>query len=80
MFNNDDDRDFELNARYDYIREAYGDPCPGCGTLRGGGDCIRCYDEATYEPANAAELLDMAPEPVAELPVDWSNVDDDIVF
>ena len=28
----------------DYVREAYGDPCPGCGSLRYGGDCGKCYD------------------------------------
>lgn len=28
----------------DYVREAYGDPCPGCGTPRYGGDCGKCYD------------------------------------
>lgn len=30
---------------YDYRVEAYGDRCPGCGTLRWGGDCPNCYDD-----------------------------------
>jgi hypothetical protein len=32
----------ERNARYDDHRERYGDPCPGCGTLRWQGDCGKC--------------------------------------
>jgi hypothetical protein len=40
-----DDRDFELHAAHDYKVEAYGDRCPGCGTLRWGGDCPKCYHE-----------------------------------
>lgn len=35
----------EANARYDDRRERYGDPCPGCGTLRWQGDCPNCYDD-----------------------------------
>lgn len=29
-------------TREDYNREAYGDPCPHCGSLRYGGDCGLC--------------------------------------
>lgn len=42
MADYDEDRDLELFARADYIREAYGDPCPGCGTLRWQADCPLC--------------------------------------
>lgn len=44
MFDQDDIDDalYEFNARHDYRREAYGDPCPGCGTLRWQGDCPTC--------------------------------------
>jgi hypothetical protein len=38
----DDDADYEFHARYDDHRERYGDRCPGCGTLRWGGDCPAC--------------------------------------
>ena len=27
------------------LQEAAGDPCPICGTNRGGGDCPKCYSE-----------------------------------
>lgn len=38
--------DYEFNARYDYVREAYGDPCPRHpGVLRGGADCWKCENE-----------------------------------
>lgn len=40
-----DDRDFELFSRYDYLREAYGDPCPVHGTLRWQADCPDCLAE-----------------------------------
>lgn len=73
----DEDRDFELSARYDYISEAYGDACPGCGRNRFGGDCMRCVDDGQDD---RLDVVVEAPAPVAELPVDWSNVDDDIVF
>lgn len=63
------DGDFELTGyeehlrdeatHADYMREAYGDACPGCGTLRYGGDCGKCYDfeaEARDEEARMAEF------------------------
>jgi hypothetical protein len=55
----------DQGTREDYMREAYGDPCP-CGTLRWGADCPKCYnfeaeerealahpDYARYAPAPA---------------------------
>ena len=47
MFDPEDDPMYDLNAREDYKREAYGDPCPKHGTLRYGGDCPQC--EAAWE-------------------------------
>lgn len=75
----DEDRDYEINARYDYIREAYGDPC-SCGTLRWGADCPRCYDEDRYEPADAAEILTMPQEPIVTPAPIVALDDDDIPF
>ena len=38
-----EDRDYEFNARYDDVRERFGDRCPvHPGVLRGGGDCYIC--------------------------------------
>lgn len=48
-----DDREYEFNARYDYMREAYGDPCPTHGILRGGGDCWKC--EQIIDPEEPEE-------------------------
>jgi hypothetical protein len=51
MFTNyDDDANYEFNARYDYLREAYGDPCPACRTLRWQADCPKCYVEEPADP------------------------------
>lgn len=47
---NDEDCNYELNARYDYIREAYGDPCPACGTLRWQADCPKCWTDPYDDP------------------------------
>lgn len=47
-----EDRDYALGARYDYMAEAYGDRCPRHpGVLRGGGDCWRCEQAAYDTPA-----------------------------
>jgi hypothetical protein len=69
----EDDR-FEFDAPYDYVREAYGDPCPVHGTLRGGGDCPECL--SAWEPAD--DIIEFeAPQPVqAAQPI----IDDDIPF
>lgn len=48
--------DHEMNARYDYVREAFGDPCPAHpGVLRGGADCWKCMNDA----ADVEQLQDM---------------------
>lgn len=41
-------------SRYDYYREAYGDPCPGCGTLRWQADCPVCYHDEYDRPEGDA--------------------------
>lgn len=56
MFNDLDDANYEFNARYDYLREAYGDPCPKHGTLRWQADCPDCEEEAM-------DLMDAPSEP-----------------
>jgi hypothetical protein len=35
----------DFNSRYDDRVERYGDRCPGCGTLRWGGDCPKCFSD-----------------------------------
>lgn len=32
-------------SHYDYVSEAYGDPCPGCRRLRYGGNCGNCMKD-----------------------------------
>jgi hypothetical protein len=81
MFN--EDAIYEANAAYDYKVEAYGDRCPGCGTLRWGGDCV-CNLRAEMEAENeamAAELVDFVPA-ADFVPViaDSATADDDILF
>lgn len=49
MFNEFADDDYA--TAYDWKVETYGDRCPGCGTLRWGGDCPKCYDEIDFLPA-----------------------------
>jgi hypothetical protein len=50
-----EDVEYEFEARYDYISEAYGDRCPNHpGVLRGGGDCHLC-EAALYDPDPLAE-------------------------
>lgn len=60
MFSTDEDAaNYEFNARFDYLREAFGDPCPTHGTLRGGGDCAEClkeWENDVYEAEAATEL------------------------
>jgi hypothetical protein len=59
-----EDRDYEINARYDYMREAYGDPCPRHpGVLRGGGDCGRCEAEMDHLQQLQDALDSVAGEP-----------------
>jgi len=68
-----EDDDFELFAAYDAKREAFGDPCPGCKRLRGGGDCAYCFDEGDGrdEPVVAA-----APRvPVVLAPLGADDID-----
>lgn len=78
MFNDFDDANYELNARYDYYREAYGQPCR-CGTLTWGGDCPACYrEEDDLDPV--APVTSVAAAPVD--PTDRSVFvqDDEIPF
>lgn len=59
-----EDDDYEFNAPYDYMREAYGDPCPRHpGVLRGGGDCGRCEEEMEHVQALQDMLDTVAGEP-----------------
>ena len=78
-----DDAQFEASAAYDYKVEAYGDRCPGCGTLRWGGDCPRCMDD-DYRSAEEvahddAVLAAQALVPAAPV-VAYDPADDDIPF
>jgi hypothetical protein len=46
-----EDMEYEMGAKYDYVREAHGDPCPNHpGVLRGGGDCWICFNDAYSQP------------------------------
>lgn len=46
-----ENEEYEAGARYDYAREAFGDPCPRHpGVLRGGADCWRCEQAAHLTP------------------------------
>jgi hypothetical protein len=68
----------EFNATYDDKRERYGDPCPGCGALRYGGDCGRCMADDELDAGNqlaAAEGMPVKPVNVAAGPYA-----DDIIF
>ncbi len=70
-----DEANYELNARHDDIRERYGDPCPGCGTLRWQADCPKCYREICSEEAD--EIAGLAlPAPVAPVAVPVFDEDD----
>ena len=66
-------------TRADYVREAYGDPCPTHGTLRYGGDCPACL-------AQEEELGAPAPQQLADTlractgAVSVTVTDDDIPF
>lgn len=70
----DDDPFYDINARADYMREAYGDPCPSCGTLRWQADCPKCYKEELEGEAPVLDTLVPDAVPVRE----WD--DDDIPF
>ena len=77
--------EYQMFAAYDAKVEAYGDRCPGCGTLRWGGDCPKCYDwdaeaEATERQALLAELATDPAPAVCEGPAEVEEVDDDIPF
>jgi hypothetical protein len=71
-------------ARYDYIREAYGDPCPHCKTLRWQADCPKCYDDMIDDQLEGIEhytledvlILEAQEQPLATQPI----ADDDIPF
>lgn len=82
-----EDDDYEFNARYDDHRERYGDPCPGCGTLRWQGDCPKCWDEpldgdeavaASVGHSEPKGLDDGTQNPESGVPPAWA--DDDIPF
>ena len=45
MWGIDDDPFYDIAARNDARREAYGAPCPKHGTLTWGGDCGDCLAE-----------------------------------
>lgn len=63
MFNNHDDEMYEQFAQSDYMREAYGDPCPTCRTLRWQADCPKCMNEM-YDLQYLQDRLDtIAGEP-----------------
>jgi hypothetical protein len=75
--------DYELFAKSDYIREAYGDPCKVHGTLRYGGDCGACEaamyeEETTYCPLPPTHPA-YTPLPVP-VPLMFDPTDDDIPF
>jgi hypothetical protein len=73
---------YDMNARADYMREAYGDRCRVHGTLTWGGDCPNCYAEEADLADDVRELLEDRPELALELQPEpareWS--DDDIPF
>lgn len=71
-----DDARFEADAAYDYKVEAYGDRCPGCGTLRWGGDCPRCFDDADLSHGEAF-VAEPAVAPVVRRPLvpDAGNIE-----
>ena len=76
----DEANGYDAQAHTDYINEAYGDPCPTCGSRRFGGDCGLCYhwaDEIAAE--RAAQLATPAPAPAAA-PVIIDVHPDDIPF
>jgi hypothetical protein len=76
-----DDFESDYDSHVDYMREAYGDPCPSCGTLRGGGDCGKCdaayYDEQPAHEYDSAYLDAIAARNTVS-PLDIEN--DDIPF
>jgi hypothetical protein len=70
----------------DYMREAYGDPCPRHGTLRYGGDCGRCEMEAEEdfeptEPTTEAGIDDVSEDyPGQRISGPDEDFSDDILF
>lgn len=77
MFNDNDDANYELFARYDYVREAYGDPCPYCRTLRWQADCPYMDPEVGHLSLN--EIQAMRHYQML-LPLEMPYLEDDIVF
>jgi hypothetical protein len=82
-----EEREYQLFAAYDAKVEAYGDRCPGCGTLRWGGDCPKCFREDDELRAEAERLgsspeviLDQFETEVAESRRERVGVSDDIEF
>ena len=78
--------EYEINAAYDAKAEAFGDPCPGCKRLRGGGDCWFCFDDGyptSPEDQAPPELVEAAPVARPAVPADWGTQfppSDDIEF
>ena len=69
-----DDAQFEFNARHDYIREAYGDPCPCGRALRWGADCPACERDAQGDDGDdTAASAQVDPDPAG---VDYFPPDD----
>jgi hypothetical protein len=79
MFNYDENYDEGMTA-YDAKVEAYGDRCPGCGTLRWGGDCFSCMAHDETEELPLGFFPQPAAEPVAEPIAEFFNGDIEIVF
>lgn len=80
MFDSYDDDRFEFNARYDYVVEAYGAPCPRHGTLTWQGDCPQCDEEmgAELEARFANGAAQRAA--CAQVAADCAALDDELPF
>lgn len=73
----DEDAAYELFARTDYIREAYGDLCPFCGALRWQADCPYVDEVVGHLSLNDIQALR---HHQLALPLQFDVVNDDIVF
>lgn len=68
----------DIIAAEDYRREAYGAPCPGCGTLTWGGDCPRCYQEEDRDEVEVLYAAESRRPVHGNVPVDpepWDDTD-----